>query len=85
MAFSTLAAGISDYLRSFITHGLDAVRRSGHNASLSGSPGSPRASPRLSPYEATSSAFSFDKAGSGEISRRESAISVENVLIVLNN
>lgn len=72
----------------FLTHGMDGARRN-RTDSVSGS--SPGASPRLSPHRTTNSAFSFDGTelneppGSGNSSRRNSAVSAENVLDVLDN
>jgi len=72
----------------FLAHGLDGARR---NRSDSLGAGSPGPSPRLSPHRPTNSAFSFDGTelieppGSGNNSRRNSAVSTENVLDVLDN
>lgn len=72
----------------FLAHGMDGARRA-RSDSLGG--GSPGPSPRLSPHRPTNSAYSFDGTelieppGSGNSTRRNSAVSTENVLDVLDN
>ena len=73
----------------FLAHGMDGARKHRSDSPGGGSPGT---SPRLSPHRPTnsSSAFSFDGTelveppGSGNSSRRNSAVSSENVLDVLD-
>lgn len=80
----------NDLQSPFLSHGMDGVRRQ-RAADAEGSVSSAGVSPRLSPHRPTNSVFSFDGTelleppGSNHSSRRNSAVSPEIVLDVLDN